>query len=155
LAESINLPNFFAKCSKWVNSLNSKLLVSHLRKQEGAYMFSPLIYSYTISFSEPTLQRAADWITHKLLHQYHKWLHRGKGWGHQWQVFSMHKNWTMPDDLIWGLFELYISQMVTSLMVKLSNQLCGYFKPGGYLLSHTTAIWRSHGHSSMLDRPEK
>jgi len=40
-------------------------------------------------------------------------------------------------------------------MAKFSGQLCGNFQLSGCLSSHTTAIWRSPEHSSMLDRPKK
>jgi len=74
---------------------------------------SPLIYSYTISFSWQTLQRIASWIAHhfrEFLHHYHKWSYRGGGWG-WWgatEVAGFSTYWSWPARrshlrLIWTL----------------------------------------------------
>jgi len=103
--------------------------------------FSPLIYSYTISFIWPTLQRAASWIVchfkYLVFTQYHKQLHRCGGQG-TWSggFFHQHKLNTAR----WSVSVLDITILTNSeadWLAKLSNQSCSKFESGGNFSSQT------------------
>jgi len=123
-----------------------------------------------MSFSWLTLQKTASWIAHHfryvVLHQYHKWLHRGGGQGWRgatkWQVFPCVYKFNTAK---WSLWDPYWVLEITNSsqfddQALWSNPLASHVMNSSWmdscpLSSQTTAIWRPPKHSSMSDRLEK